>query len=167
MNSEAFKSINYKFSRDIIPRSSLRDSSDFLENYISHGHDSFKDFLRVAWLNTSNLLGFDFDISLVDIDIDLEISHYFNNGDVLLLMSLPYSTSGSDLICFYIRDFYSDGKFEVDISYYILYKTGHSDKYMLLSVKDDLSIKNLGYVLATENAIIKKIKNISKRQSSN
>lgn len=165
MNIDNTVNVNYRFARNILPRAVVRESTSFYNKYISGGSDAFLEALSVAWINSARSIGVMFPENC-DVDISVNISHVYDNGDFLLALSLPYTLSGCDLIALYIResylsDFINGGsissEYDVNISYYMMYKTTHTDKYILLGVDESLELKNKGYVSALEKSIIKKI----------
>lgn len=172
MNIENAVNVNYRFARNILPRAVVRESNSFYKKYISGGSDAFLEALSVAWLNSAKSIGLPIHENY-DVDISVNISHVYDNGDFLLALSLPYTLSGCDLIALYIKEdslsnFINGGslseEYDVSISYYMMYKTSHMDKYMLLGVDERLDLKNKGYVSALEKAIIDKIGKIETKK---
>lgn len=172
MNKNNIKQINYKFARNILPRIIHQNPGLFYEKCISRGYPSFISSLKAAWLNTAKSFG-DVDISLNNVDINLEINHVYGNGDFILLVSLPFTSDGCDMIGFYIREEDSmdfnclDGNIyeSIEIDYYIFFKANYVDKYTLLEVDKDTSLKNNGYVSASEELLLKKLYKLKNKRS--
>lgn len=172
MNTQEITEINYKFARNILSRAVLRNPALFYEKYISGGSSSFIYSLKSAWVNAAKSFGRD-TVVISDVDLSLEITHVYENGDFILMVSLPFSNEGCDMIGFYIRenndsmDFSEgiDDIYDVNISYYIFYKTTHLDKYTLLEVNKDMTLKSSGYISASEDLLIRRLYKIETKRA--
>lgn len=170
LETEDIKKINYKFTRNILSRAILKNPYLFYEKNISQGYISFVNSLKTAWKNTAKGI-LDKEIPLSDIEISLELTHVYPNGDFILLVSLPYIKEGCDLIAFYIRetveglkDLDGDNLEQIDINYYLFYKTTHVDKYTLLEVDKENNLRNKGYISASEELLLNKLYNQKKKK---
>lgn len=165
MNLSELAEINYDFARNILSRAIVRNPQLFYNKYITMGYDFLLNSLKAAWLNCAKKSTYPF-TNLDSVDIDIEISHVYSNGDFFLLTSLPNALTGCDLIGFYITEDIDEalGDYTVNINYYIFYKTKYLDKYLLLSVDKEQNLINLGYISTFETALIKDVYNKNKKR---
>lgn len=165
MNLNLLNKVNYNFSRNILPKAVLRNPELFYSKYIAAGHNIFIESIRSAWLNCS--IGHKYESKNISLDIseiEVEISHVYENGDFFLVTSLPNNSSGCDLIGLYIYETVDEeGITAIGINYYILYISQNADRYVLLSVTENLKIRNLGYISSQKDSMIRSIYNINKK----
>lgn len=169
MSLNLLSKVNYNFARNIFPRAVVRNPELFYSKYIAAGHNSFIESIKSAWLNCSVSSDYESkNISLDVAEIEVDISHVYENGDFFLLTTLPKALNGSDLIGLYVYEVIDEeGSVGIGINYYILYVSQNSDRYSLLTIDKDLKIKNLGYISTHKQSIIRSIYNINKRQYKN
>lgn len=163
MNLSELAEINYDFARNILSRAVVRNPQLFYNKYITMGYDFFLNSLKAAWLNCAKKSTYS-STNLDSVEIDIEISHVYSNGDFFLLTSLPNALTGCDLIGLYITEDIDEalGDYTVNINYYIFYKTKYFDKYLLLSVDKEQNLVNLGYISTFETTLIKDVYNKNK-----
>lgn len=172
MKKNTIKQINYKFARSILPNIIHRNPGLFYEKFISKGYPSFMNSLKIAWLNTAKSFGI-LDISYKDVEMHLEINHVYANGDFVLLISLPFTSEGCDMIGLYIREDETANLDELEmniydsmeIDYYVFLKVNCVNKYTLLKVDKDSSLNISGYVSASEELLLKKMYSLKNRRS--
>lgn len=163
MDLSKLAEINYDFARNVLSRAIVRNPQLFYTKYITMGYEFFLNSLKAAWLKCAKKSTYFFE-DIDSVEIDIEISHVYSNGDFFLLTSLPTAITGCDLIGLYITEDIDEmlGDYKVNINYYIFYKTKYLDKYILLSVDKEQNLANLGYISTFETTLIKSIFNKNK-----
>lgn len=159
----SISNVNYKFAREVLPSAIHSNPDIFYDNYILPGYDTLEKTLFSAWLSLSKSMTENVELVRCS-NFSISISHIYEDGSVLLVITLPPSTEGVFAVSLLISETFDDEFSCMHIDYSILSKSYYENKYILMSVDRDNNMMFNGYIAKGKFSMLRKLLENSKKQ---